>query len=205
MPVEITDVAKAELYLASRSPRRCELLDQIGVYFESLPVDVNESLKQGETPTDYVTRLALDKAHAGWAISKESLALPVLGADTTVVCGQTILGKPADGNDALEMLQLLSGKTHTVMTAVAVVNESLEHVRLVSTQVSFQTLTEKQCRQYWQTGEPADKAGGYGIQGYGGLLVSRLSGSYSAVVGLPLAETAQLLGLFKVSVWNHKA
>lgn len=193
-----------ELYLASGSPRRRELLDQIGVRFETLTVDVNEELIPKESADKYVTRLALEKARAGWLVGRDQLALPVLGADTIVVFDQHILGKPGDEQGAVRMLQMLSGKTHTVMTAVAVVKGPVEHVKLVATQVTFQTLTDRQCHQYWQTGEPADKAGGYGIQGYGGLMVSHLSGSYSAVVGLPLTETAQLLALFNISVWNQK-
>lgn len=194
----------AELYLASGSPRRSELLDQIGVRFETLVVDVNEEPLPNESAGEYVTRLALEKARAGWLVGRDQLALPVLGADTIVVFDQHILGKPEDEEDAVRMLQMLSGKTHTVMTAVAAVKGVIEHVKLVATDVTFQTLTNRQCHQYWQTGEPADKAGSYGIQGYAGLMVSHLSGSYSAVVGLPLTETAQLLALFNVSVWNQK-
>ncbi len=144
-----------------------------------------------ETPADYVQRLARDKSQAGWLACRGQK--PVLGADTIVVFEQEVLEKPRDFADAQRILQLLSGNTHTVMTAVALSSEQGCEVVLVNSQVTFRKLTPEEISRYWQTGEPADKAGAYGIQGIGGKFVSHLSGSYSAVVGLPLLETDLLL------------
>lgn len=181
----------SQLYLASASPRRRELLGQLGYAFDVLKIDVPEERLPDERPADYVTRLAQDKAQAGWLACQGHL--PVLGADTIVVLGDQVLEKPCNQADALRMLSLLSGKTHQVMTAVAVVVTGGIQVRLVVTDVSFRVLTEQEILAYWQTGEPADKAGSYGIQGLAGKFVRHLSGSYSAVVGLPLMETDLLL------------
>ncbi|GAB3027403.1 Maf family protein [Bowmanella dokdonensis] len=179
------------LILASASPRRAELLKQLQVPFRQVSVDLDESVKSGEEPRDYVVRLARAKAEAGWR--QEGHVDPVLGADTAVICQNRILGKPADENDFRRMLTLLSGATHQVMTAVALRNDrGLQH-RLVLTDVSFKVLTRAEMDWYWQSGEPTDKAGGYGIQGLAGRFVTRIQGSYSAVVGLPLYETAELL------------
>jgi len=193
---------KPGLYLASASPRRAELLSQIGVVFETLKLAVDESLIAEEAPETYVARLALAKARAGWLQSSQRLKLPVLGADTTVVCGGRMMGKPVDRADGLAMLGYLSGQAHQVWSAVAVVQGGREDVRTVRTEVHFRTLTANECEAYWQTGEPCDKAGAYGIQGYAGVFVSRIDGSYSSVVGLPLMETAQLLAKFNVPIWN---
>lgn len=190
------------LYLASASPRRRELLRQIGVRFETLKVAVDETPGEKETPTEYVRRLAIAKAEAGWLQSKSAQKLPVLGADTTVVCDRRIMGKPVDRAEAVSMLQQLSGGTHQVFTSVAVVRDRRIESKVVCTDVVFRDLTADECERYWHTGEPADKAGAYGIQGYGGVFVSRIEGSYSSVVGLPLAETAELLQRFGVPVWD---
>lgn len=195
-------MANPKLYLASTSPRRRELLLQIGVSFEALRVRVDESLRSGESPQTYVARLALAKAQAGWRQSALALKLPVLGADTTVVCDGRIMGKPLDRADGLAMLRYLSGKAHQVWSAVAIVQADREDSRTVATEVYFRVLAEDEAEAYWQTGEPCDKAGAYGIQGYGSIFVARIEGSYSNVVGLPLMETAQLLAEFDVSVWN---
>ena len=176
-----------QLYLASGSPRRKELLTQLGYQFERVVVDVEEQHQAGESPAEYVQRLSVDKALAGVAEVKGKA--PVLGADTIVVAGDRILEKPKDFDDARQMLRLLSGKRHQVMTAVTVASDQRQETRLVTTDVWFKTLSDKEIENYWQSGEPQDKAGSYGIQGIGGKFVERIDGSYYAVVGLPLVET----------------
>ena len=183
---------EAALYLASLSPRRQELLRQIGVAFEILSVDVDETPAAGEGAADYAQRLALAKAEAGWSSLADRKRLPVLGADTVVVAGGTLMGKPRDREQAIGMLQSLSGSTHEVLTAAALVAE-YRRVRLNVSRVTFRTLSLSECEAYWETGEPADKAGAYAIQGLGAVFISRLEGSYSGVMGLPLFETAELL------------
>lgn len=190
-----------DLILASASPRRRELLTQIGVRFDSRPVDLPEVALEGETPEQFVRRLALDKARAGF--ERSGAELPALGADTAVVLADHILGKPADEADALRMLMLLSGRRHQVLTGIALVDHRRSESRVVTTDVEFRLLTEAECRRYWASGEPRDKAGAYGIQGLGAVFVSRIEGSYSAVVGLPLAETAELLAQFEVPIWQN--
>ncbi|MDX1677900.1 Maf family protein [Arsukibacterium sp.] len=180
-----------EIALASASPRRRELLQQIAVPFSLVQVDVDESLKSDESPGAYVTRLARAKAQAG--ADKLHFAVPVLGADTIVVVGQHILGKPVDEADFNRMMQLLSGRCHQVLTAVALIGRHSSDICCVTTEVCFRKLSDADIAAYWQSGEPRDKAGGYGIQGQGGRFVSHISGSYSAVVGLPLCETDLLL------------
>ena len=179
----------AVIYLASQSQRRRELLMQIGVDFEVIEVDVDERRLPNEPAEAYVARLALDKSRAGRSIMPPGRQLPVLGADTIVVAAGEILGKPRDSASANAMLQLLSGRTHQVMTAVAL--DDAVHVS--TSNVTFRTLTAGECAAYWQSGEPADKAGGYAIQGLAAVFISRIEGSYSGVVGLPLFETAELL------------
>ncbi|WIO74662.1 Maf family protein [Porticoccaceae bacterium LTM1] len=193
--------APVDFILASGSPRRRELLEQIGACFTVAPVDIAEHPLNSESPRDYVTRLALEKAQAGYVRQKEP-RVPVLGSDTAVVLGDRIYGKPANEAEAVEILMSLSGCSHTVMSGVAVVDGAHHSICLVETEVHFRELTEQQCRQYWATGEPADKAGGYGIQGLAAVFVDRISGSYSNVVGLPLAETADLLRKFGIEVWK---
>ena len=185
------------LWLASRSPRRAELLRTLGVSFAPLDVEVDEGLQAGEPAADYVARLARAKAAAGLMVAP-SLA-PVLAADTTVVCGDEILGKPADRADGLRMLRLLAGAWHEVYTGVVVAGPAgAGHAATVCTRVRFRALSLAEIEAYWSSGEPADKAGGYGIQGLGGALVERIEGSYSNVVGLPLAETLALLNAARV-------
>lgn len=192
----------AGIYLASASPRRAELLALIGVAFEVLPLGdfaVDETVHGREAPARYVKRLALAKARAGArAMQAHRLRLrPVLGADTTVCIGREILGKPGDAAapalEAARMLRLLSGRTHRVLTAVALVAPGHERVVLSDSRVRFRHLTRAEIAAYVATGEPLDKAGGYAIQGAAAAFVSHLSGSYSGVMGLPLFETAQLL------------
>ena len=185
----------ATIYLASRSPRRQELLQQIGVSYELLQINVDETPAAGENPADYAQRLALAKAQAGWSSLAGKNPLPVLGADTVVVANGTILGKPRDRQQAVDMLQVLSGSTHEVLTAVALVDER-KLVRLNTSRVTFRTLSLSECEAYWESGEPADKAGAYAIQGLGAAFITRLEGSYSGVMGLPLYETVELLETF---------
>ncbi len=181
-----------DIYLASQSPRRRELLEQIGVDYEVLMVDVDEQVQDNESAQDFVCRVALDKARAGWRMLPDDGRRPVLGADTVVVTGSGIFGKPRDREHATHMLQQLSGRTHTVLTAVALVGET-EAVQVQTSHVTFRTVTTVECEAYWDTGEPADKAGGYAIQGRAAVFISRIEGSYSGIMGLPLFETAELL------------
>lgn len=181
------------VYLASASPRRRELLDQIGVGYRPLASNVDEQRRPDEVPQMYVLRLALDKARAGRALLVEEDERPVLGADTAVVLDGDIMGKPRDQAEAHAMLTRLSGRTHHVYTAVALVNREHELTRLSVSAVTFRTLEVAEIEEYWCTGEPADKAGAYAIQGRAAVFISRIEGSYSGVMGLPLFETAELL------------
>ncbi len=183
------------IYLASHSPRRKALLEQINVPFEVIPQFSDESHYADESAQDYVIRLALAKAQDGMSRQKNK-NIPVLGSDTSVILNDTILGKPKNKNHAIDMLLSLSGQTHQVMTAVALVNEhQIEHI-LSITQVSFTSLTESMCEHYWLSGEASDKAGSYAIQGLGALFITNINGSYSGVMGLPIYETSQLLNKF---------
>ncbi|PKF62260.1 septum formation inhibitor Maf [Psychromonas sp. psych-6C06] len=185
---------ETQIYLSSNSPRRAELLTQIGVTFERVKAEVEEVLQPDEAAEQYVTRLARQKAQAGFLNSAKDK--PVLGADTIVVIDEQILEKPRDKTHAEQMMNLLSGRTHQVFTAVALVNERFTKACLVKTDVTFKPLTLQQISDYWQTGEPIDKAAGYGIQGIGGRFVTHINGSYTAVVGLPLYETDMLIKEF---------
>jgi len=180
-----------QFYLASRSPRRQELLLQLGLHFETLPADIPEQPQPGEAAADYALRMARGKARA--AQLRAPRPLPVLGADTDVVLDGRILGKPRDRDDALHMLAALADREHEVYSAVAVAwGERLESALSV-TRVRFGPITPALAAAYWASGEPADKAGAYGIQGLGARFVREIQGSYSGVVGLPLYETVQLL------------
>ncbi|MCG8671877.1 MAG: Maf-like protein [Pseudomonadales bacterium] len=194
-----------QVYLASGSPRRRELLDQIGVRYDVYPVDLDESYIWGESADEYVRRLAIGKAAAGWDQIEElkKTPFPVIGSDTSVVLDGQTLGKPEDKEHAIEMLEALSGNTHTVMSAVAMQFEDRVECQLSCTEVFFNPISNEQISRYWDTGEPADKAGAYGIQGFGAAFVKRIEGSYSGVVGLPLIETIALLERFNVSYWNR--
>ncbi len=189
------------LILASASPRRADLLRQLGLFFEICPVAIDEAPISGEAPADYVRRLAIQKAEAGFDAAGEPDAL-VLGSDTTVVLDGQILGKPDDRNAAIAMLEALSGRTHQVMTGVALASAGSTEAVVTTTDVTFRSLDKREIRAYCETGEPMDKAGGYGIQGRGGAFVTSITGSYSAVVGLPLDQTAVLLERFGAPVWN---
>ncbi len=179
------------LILASASPRRHELLTRLGVHFLVDAAEIDESARTGEDALSYVTRMAREKADTVW--HRRGDGAPVLAADTTVVMDEDILGKPADHFAGLAMLARLSGRTHSVITAVCLRSENGASAVEVETRVTFLTLSREVCENYLATPEPWDKAGGYGIQGLGGALVSSIEGSYSNVVGLPLAETWQLL------------
>lgn len=183
------------VYLASASPRRQELLHQLGVRFEVLPVTVDEAARPGESGADLACRLASAKALAGVALRRDP-AIPVLAADTTVALGTELFGKPLDQGDAARILGRLSGRTHAVFTAVALADGQRERVELSRSEVTFRTLASGEIASYWRTGEPADKAGAYAIQGRGAQFIANLRGSYSGVMGLPLFETARLLNLF---------
>ena len=192
----------ATLYLASGSPRRRELLAQIGVPFTPLIASIDETAWPDEPATGYVERLAREKALAGLSMLAQAAGAVVLGADTAVVLDGQILGKPRDRADGLAMLGTLAGREHQVLTAVALVCAGRVESRVVTSRVAFRALRPGEAEAYWDTGEPQDKAGGYGIQGLAAVFVSQLQGSYSAVVGLPLCETAQLLGEFGISCWQ---
>ena len=183
-----------DLYLASGSPRRHELLTQLGVSFERIIPGVEEQRHPQESAQQYVVRLAREKAQAGVALTARDL--PVLGADTIVIVNGEVLEKPRDTYHAAAMLRQLSGQTHQVMTAVALADSQRVLERLVVTDVTFKVLAEREIDAYIARGEPMDKAGAYGIQGLGGCFVRRINGSYYAVVGLPLVETGELISDF---------
>src|SRR5687767_14548529 len=192
----------ASIVLASASARRSQLLDQIGVRHRVVAPDIDETLRPGERAAAYVERLAESKARAAARESGESPAEPVLAADTAVVLGERIFGKPADEADCVEMLSALAGRTHAVLTAVALWHAGRLRQALCTSQVTFRAIGREECRRYWATGEPAGKAGGYAIQGWGAVFVERLEGSFSCVMGLPLFETAALLDAVGVRRWR---
>jgi septum formation protein len=199
----------ALIYLASRSPRRRELLHQIGMEHEVLTQrmkaprgpDVNEDVLPGEAPRDYVTRVCRDKAESGWTrIVQRKLPLrALLAADTTVCLGREIFGTPVDAAEAAGFLERLSGREHEVLTAVALKFGERMELALSATAVRFRALEASEIERYVASGEPMDKAGAYGIQGRAGAFIAEIRGSYSGVMGLPLYETAQLLKLFGLS------
>lgn len=184
--------------LASVSPRRRELLAQIGVPHKVVGAHIDEMARPREVPRDYVTRMAREKA---LAVHSRGEKLPVLAADTTVVLDDVIYGKPRDREDGIRMLRCLSGRTHEVLTAVALADTRGVELRLSVSAVRFRVLTLEECNAYWETGEPRDKAGGYAVQGAAAVFIESLSGSYSGVMGLPLFETAELLRAAGVPYW----
>ncbi|HEY7886972.1 MAG TPA: Maf family protein [Steroidobacteraceae bacterium] len=190
--------ADAVICLASTSPRRRELLTQIGVPHTVVAAQVDESLLPAEVPTDYVVRLARLKATA---VRQRGEALPVLAADTTVVLEGSVYGKPSGRADGVDMLVSLAGRTHQVLTAVALATERGVALRVNCSSVRFRNIDRAEIEAYWDTGEPRDKAGGYAIQGYGAAFVAALSGSYSGVMGLPLLETVELLRDAGIRYW----
>jgi septum formation protein len=189
------------LYLASASPRRRELLDQIGVSCLVRPVGIDESRQPEEAPRDYVLRLARHKAETAWARFAASEGKPVLAADTAVVLEGEIFGKPRDQSEGAAMLERLSGRTHEVLTAVALRTPAGLETRVSASRVTFRMLAPGEPECYWQTGEAADKAGAYAVQGHAAMFITHLSGSYSGVMGLPLFETAELLQRAGFELW----
>jgi septum formation protein len=183
------------IYLASASPRRQELLRQVGVPFEALPSGIEEEHGPNETPADYVRRVALEKARAVTdTIRARGRPLhPVLGADTEVVLGTEVLGKPRDREHGLAILRRLAGRTHEVLTGLALLHRGLEFTALSSSRVSFGPISEDELSEYWETGEPADKAGAYAVQGRAAVFITNIDGSYSGIMGLPLHEFWLLL------------
>lgn len=182
-----------KIYLASASPRRRQLLEQIGIECEQIHADINETPLENENAAEYVRRLAFEKARAV-VLKLEMPVLPVLGADTAVIFNKQILGKPQDVSHAFEMLSLLSNKTHQVMTAIALYSpiKNTFSTALQITEVSFALLSDQQINDYIATNDPFDKAGGYGIQGLAATFIKEIRGSYSGVMGLPLFETSEL-------------
>ncbi len=193
------------IYLASQSPRRKALLQQIGVSFQQLNCAIDESLLPDELACDYVLRMAVEKSKSGWntILNKDLPVYPLLAADTSVVLDNRVLGKPENPEHACDMLMGLSGKSHTVMTAVAVTDGTVTKTDVSVSQVKLATLSKSQISHYVSTGEPLDKAGSYAIQGLGGAFVEHMSGSYTGVVGLPLHITAELLKSVGVSFWQN--
>ncbi len=190
------------LCLASASPRRRELLGQLGVPYVLADPNIDEAVLAGESAADYVVRMARAKARI---VHPYGAGLPVLAADTTVLIDEHICGKPANAEDAIAMLLQLSGRSHEVLTAVALAAAGEVNHRLSRSEVRFRHLTIKEAIAYWNTGEPQDKAGGYAVQGHGAVFVEHLSGSYSGVMGLPLFETAELLAAAGISGWPDGA
>ncbi len=182
-----------EIYLASRSPRRRELLDQIGVCYKVVLPNVPEQRAPAESPADYVCRLASNKAKAGWEMTETTEKRVVLGADTVVVLDDCVMEKPHSREHGIEMLTALSGRVHQVMTAVALITENGYESALAVSRVHFREITAQEQADYWATGEPADKAGGYAIQGLAAAFVERIEGSYSGIMGLPLFELTKML------------
>ena len=194
------------LCLASASPRRRELLAQLGIPHLVAPADIDERARDGEAPADYVLRMSQEKAQRVAADPSRSRGLPVLGADTSVVVQGRVLGKPADAAEARQMLALLSDRSHEVLSAVTLVGaRGSGHgnaSRLSRTEVVFRHIDPAEAAAYWDSGEPRDKAGGYAIQGRAAAFVAAISGSYSGVVGLPLYETAALLTQAGLAPWS---
>jgi len=192
------------IFLGSASPRRAELLSQIGVAYKVAVADIDETPCLGETAELYVLRMALEKADAVLAQAEVGFStLPVLAADTSVVLDGEILGKPRDQAEAMAMLARLSGRTHLVLTAVALVGPGAEGARasrLIVNKVRFRPISEAERLAYWLTGEPQDKAGAYAIQGRAAVFIEHLEGSFSAVMGLPLFEATELLAEFGINV-----
>ena len=198
------------IYLASKSPRRTELLQQIGVEHKIIDIEVDENISSSNSPQENVRTLSVLKCQEGVrrVITEDIDSFPVLAADTIVLLGDKIFGKPESESDAISMLLKLSGKTHIVMTAVTVgiinKDQATFHTINVASNVEFAKLTEIDCKEYCKTNEPFDKAGGYGIQGYGSAFIKKIDGSYSNIVGLPIHEVVELLKELGISYWDKK-
>ncbi|MGV6859370.1 MAG: Maf family protein [bacterium] len=191
----MTSAANSCLILASASPRRLELLQQVGVHPQVRPADIDETVFEGEHAGNYVRRMALKKARVVSALLGDE-SVTVLGSDTSVVVDDEVLGKPENEAHAAHMLGMLSGRSHQVLSGVALVSAQREEVLLSSTEVRFRTVSEAEMAAYWRSQEPLGKAGGYAIQGLGAMFIEEIRGSYSGVMGLPLFETCQLLRAF---------
>ncbi|MDG0969008.1 MAG: Maf family protein [Porticoccaceae bacterium] len=189
-----------DVVLASSSPRRREILHQIGVRFCSVSPDIDESRYSGESSLELVRRLALKKAIAVAELNISDK--PILGADTLVTVDNQIFGKPDNKAEFIQMLEKLSGQTHCVLSAVALMHGGQSNVLISQTEVTFRPLVNKEIMDYWETNEPKGKAGGYAIQGFGAVFVDDLKGSYSGVVGLPITQTCHLLTQFGVPLWQ---
>lgn len=188
------------LFLASCSPRRAELLGQLDLDHVQISTDIDETRQPHEHPADYVQRLALAKATAGHQMAGNKAAVVTLGADTAVAIDARILGKPTSQAHAADMLRNLSGRSHRVFTGVAIVSADRQQSVVSHSTVTMRAIGDDEIAAYWRTGEPADKAGGYAIQGLGAVFVEQLEGSYSGVMGLPLFETAALLRQFGLTI-----
>ncbi len=191
-----------KLCLASQSPRRRELLEQLGVNFEVLPAHIDETRFRSELTHDYVARITLAKAHEVWHLPNYHKKYPVLASDTAVCIDGAVLGKPENVNDAVYILRQLSGRTHEVLTGVALVFGKRHEYRLSVSQVTFDELSSEQIERYVATGEGLDKAGSYAVQGFAAAFIRHISGSYSGIMGLPIFETTELLKRWGVSFWN---
>ncbi|WP_455219279.1 Maf family protein, partial [Kaarinaea lacus] len=198
-----------QIYLASQSPRRRTLIEQMGIAYQAISVEVDERPHAGEVPADFVARLACEKAQAGWQSVAER-GIPVLGADTCIVLDQQIVGKPSSQQQGIDLLKRYSGKTHQVVTGVAMVGPDggvndapiVQQVRVSTSLVTFRVVTDRECKQYWQTGEPVGKAGGYAIQGKAAAFIEKIEGSYSGVMGLPLFEFSELITKFGIQLFD---
>ena len=188
-----------QIILASTSPRRRQLLSQLGLEFTVAVQDIDEIQHPGEVPIDFVRRMAVEKVQAAQAALTDEATSLVIGGDTVVVFKGSVLGQPEDKEDGLRMLRLLSGKAHFVLTAVAVATLDKKRVSVSENKVRICRISEQEAEAYWQSREPVDKAGAYGIQGLGAVFVKTLHGSYSGVMGLPLYETAKLLSEFGIN------
>jgi len=194
-----------QLILASASPRRRQLLWQLGVPHQAVAADIDERRLPGEVAVQCVQRLARQKAERVRASADGAAGLPVLGADTEVLLDDELLGKPADREHALQMLAQLSGRTHRVVTAVTLIGAQGALAQLCESEVRFRDLSADECARYWESGEPRGKAGGYAIQGFGAAFIAELRGSYSSVMGLPLFEVAHLLRQAGLPIWQPGA
>lgn len=194
-----------KICLASQSPRRQELLQQIGVSFNVIPANIDEQRLSDEKPLDYVQRITLAKASAVWNLPDYPRDCPVLASDTAVVVDEKVLGKPSDKSEGKAMLHEMSGRSHKVITGVALVFQERKSYQVCVSDVTFRTLSEADIEHYWLTGEGSDKAGCYAIQGYAASFIEKMQGSFSAVMGLPLFETCALLDQWGIAYWPHKA
>jgi septum formation protein len=200
----VTRIPFNRICLASQSPRRQALLQQIGVSFDVFPANIDEQKQPGETPSEYVKRLSLAKALAVWQEPCFSKDRPVLASDTAVVLGDEVLGKPIDEAEGKAMLRALSGRWHQVITGVALIYGEQNSYRECISKVLFRPLSDTDIEHYWLTGEGRDKAGCYAVQGYAATFIRTIEGSFSGIMGLPLFETCELLDQWNIVYWPHQ-